>query len=155
MIKETAPMSYIDLEQAKVPGPGGYDEFRYNQTPKWSMRPKTSTDCNLLCYSVFPKTTVLDNPPPSRYNNTEEIGKNNKGTYHLSRYRNSKAKVWNPPRSQRFNKSFTDAPGPGVYKPKNQLSNEGVYVLSRNVSNGKRTFMEGRRQSFIDLKVKK
>ena len=44
LIKETAPMSYIDLEQAKVPGPGRYDEFRYNDTAKWSMRPRVDSD---------------------------------------------------------------------------------------------------------------
>ena len=38
-------MSYIDIEQAKVPGPGRYEEFKLNETPKWSMRPRTSTDC--------------------------------------------------------------------------------------------------------------
>lgn len=54
---------------------------------------------------VFPKTTVLDNPDPSRYNNTEELGRNLKGQYHLSRYRNSKAQF--QPKSARFNKSGT------------------------------------------------
>ena len=50
---------------------------------------------------------------------------------------------------------MTDAPGPGNYQPVNDLSNEGKYVLSRNFSAGKRTFMDGRRQSFIDLTHKK
>lgn len=49
----------------------------------------------------------------------------------------------------------TDVPGPGIYKPKNDLSPEGHYVMSKNKSAGKRTFMEGRRQSFIDLTVKR
>ena len=34
------------------------------------------------------------------------------------------------------------------------MSNAGKYVLSRNKSAGKRCFMEGRRQSFIDLTEK-
>ena len=34
------------------------------------------------------------------------------------------------------------------------MSNVGKYVLSRNKSTGKRTFMDGRRQSFIDLTEK-
>ncbi len=38
-------MSYIDLELVKVPGPGRYDQFRYNETPKWSIRPKVNDDC--------------------------------------------------------------------------------------------------------------
>ena len=100
-------MSYVDLEQAKVPGPGRYDEYRFNETPKWSMRPRTSSECSLTNNLVFPKTTVLEVPAPCTYDNREKIGKNPNGKYHLSRYRNSKAKVWNPPRSKRFNKSST------------------------------------------------
>lgn len=46
-------------------------------------------------------------------------------------------------------------PGPGIYQPQNDLSNEGKYVLSKNVSAGKRTFMDGRRQSFTDLAAKR
>ena len=37
-------MSYIDLEQGKVPAPGNYNEYRYNESPKWSMRPRTSSE---------------------------------------------------------------------------------------------------------------
>lgn len=101
-------------------------------------------------------------PAPCTYNNSEEIGKNLEGKYHLSKYRNSKAKIFNLPRSKRFNKSSifyndaaTDVPGPGDYKPQNDLSSEGKYVLSKNVSAGKRTFMDGRRLSFTDLAAKK
>lgn len=46
-------------------------------------------------------------------------------------------------------------PGPGNYQPQNELSNEGKYVLSKNVSAGKRTFMDGRRLSFTDLAAKR
>jgi hypothetical protein len=35
-------MSYIDLETKKTPGPGRYEEFRYNESPKWSLRPRVS-----------------------------------------------------------------------------------------------------------------
>jgi hypothetical protein len=78
---------------------------------------------------VFPKTTVLIVPAPCTYENSEEIGKNLEGRYHTSKHPNSKAKVFNPPRSKRFNKSSiylfdlaTDVPGPGNYKPQNDLS---------------------------------
>jgi hypothetical protein len=37
----------------------------------------------------------------------------------------------------------------------NSLSGEGKYVLSKNVSAGKRTFMDGRRHSFTDLAAKR
>lgn len=45
----------------------------------------------------------------------------------------------------------TDVPGPGNYKPQNDLSSEGKYVLSKNVSAGKRKFMDGGRLSFTEL----
>ena len=78
---------------------------------------------------VFPKTTVLIVPAPCTYENTEALGKNLEGRYHTSKHPNSRAKVFNPPRSKRFNKSSinffdiaTDVPGPGNYKPQNDLS---------------------------------
>jgi hypothetical protein len=45
----------------------------------------------------------------------------------------------------RFNNSGTFVPGSGTYTPNNELSGEGKYVLSKNVSAGKRKFMLGRR----------
>lgn len=39
----TQPRSFIDLEKVKTPGPGRYEEFRYNETAKWSMRPQTKS----------------------------------------------------------------------------------------------------------------
>ena len=52
-------MSYIDLESTKVPGPGRYDELRKNETPKWSMRPRTSTDRSFVVTQCFPKQLNL------------------------------------------------------------------------------------------------
>lgn len=49
----------------------------------------------------------------------------------------------------------TDVPGPGNYKPQNDLSSEGKYVLSKNVSAGKRKFMDGGRLSFTELIAKR
>jgi len=46
-------------------------------------------------------------------------------------------------------------PGPGIYNPQNNLSGEGIYVLSRDVSAGKRTFMDGRRLSFTDISARR
>ena len=54
---------------------------------------------------VFPQTTVKIVPGPGSYVNQEAIELNLNGQYHLSNHRNSKAKVFNPPRSRRFNKS--------------------------------------------------
>ncbi len=41
-------------------------------------------------------------------------------------------------------------PGPGTYQPKNDLSNEGNYVLSVNISDGKRMILQSSRDSFVD-----
>jgi len=54
---------------------------------------------------VFPQTTVKIVPGPGSYVNQDAIELNLNGQYHLSNHRNSKAKVFNPPRSRRFNKS--------------------------------------------------
>lgn len=104
-MKEIAPMSYIDLEQKKMPGPGRYEEFRHNDSPKWSLRPKVSQDRKDFISAVFPKTTQLIVPAPCTYENIEEIGRNPEGKYHVAKYPNSRAKIFNPPRSKRFNKS--------------------------------------------------
>jgi|LakMenE01Jun11ns_1017448.scaffolds.fasta_scaffold8847350_1 hypothetical protein len=49
----------------------------------------------------------------------------------------------------------TDAPGPGIYRPQNDLSNEGKYVLSKNLSNGQRKFLDGRRLSFTEIMARR
>lgn len=67
------------------------------------------------------------------------------GKYHLSNHKNSKAKVFNPARSKRFIEPGSFAPGSGAYTPRNELSAEGKYILSKDVSAGKRKFLLGRR----------
>ena len=67
------------------------------------MRPRTARSRNALNKIVFPKTTQLDVPPPSQYDNTEELGKNLTGKYHLSNHRNSKAAYYH--KGKRFNNS--------------------------------------------------
>ena len=111
---------------------------------------------------MFPQTTVKIVPGPGTYVDQEAIENRASGHFYLSNHRSSKSKVFNPPRSRRFNKSSknknntaNDVPGPGGYKPQNELSNEGKYVLSRNVSAGKRTFMNGPRLSFTDIQARR
>lgn len=62
-------MSYIDIDPQKVPGPGRYDEFRYNESPKWSLRPRVSSECTLYQYLVFAKTTQKIVPGPGTHEN--------------------------------------------------------------------------------------
>lgn len=94
-------------------------------------------------------------PGPGTYVNQEALENRVNGHYRLSNHRSTKAKVWNPPSSKRFNKSMTDVPGPGNYQPKNDLSNEGKYVMSKNVSSGQRKFLDGRRLSFTDITARR
>jgi hypothetical protein len=49
----------------------------------------------------------------------------------------------------------TDVPGPGIYQPHNDLSNEGKYVLSKNISAGQRKFLDGRRLSFTEITARR
>jgi hypothetical protein len=102
---------------------------------------------------VFPQTTVKIVPGPGQYVNQDAL--NQSGRYNLSNHKNSKAKVFNPPRSRRFMDSGTFAPGSGAYNPVNDLSNEGKYVLSKNQSAGKRKFMLGRRESFTEFEARR
>lgn len=113
-------------------------------------------------FLVFPQTTVRIVPGPGTYVNQEALENRVNGHYRLSNHRSTKAKVWNPPSSKRFNKSsifcvysVTDVPGPGNYQPKNDLSNEGKYVMSKNVSSGQRKFLDGRRLSFTDITARR
>ena len=46
--EEVAPISYIPLEPKKMPGAGTYTPKVGPDTPRWSMRPKTSTECKKI-----------------------------------------------------------------------------------------------------------
>jgi hypothetical protein len=52
----TTPRSYIELDRVKFPGPGRYEEYRYNETPKWSLRPITNPERTdrIKKYSIRP-----------------------------------------------------------------------------------------------------
>ncbi len=140
--QKTAPRGHIDLDPLKVPGPGRYDEFRYNESPKWTMRPITKSD-------LFQKTTIRINPGPGAHEFSEVL--NPKGKYYCTKYKSSGSKVWNPKSSERFYKSTTDAPGAGNYNPQhNDLSDSGKYVLSKYQGDGKRRFAHAFRDSFVD-----
>jgi hypothetical protein len=44
----------------------------------------------------------------------------------------------------------SEVPGPGSYNPKNDLSADGDYVLSNNLSAGHRKVLLSARNSFVD-----
>ena len=111
-------------------------------TPNWTMRP-------LVDKNLFPKNTIRINPGPGAHNFTSEL--NPEGKYYPAKFKSSGSKVWNPPHSQRFYKSTTDAPGSGNYDPQlNDLSDSGKYVLSKYKGDGKRKLAKSFRDSFVD-----
>lgn len=93
------------------------------------MRPITNPE-------LFDKTTQIIVPGPDSYHFNQEI--HPQGKYFATKYKSSGSKAWNPPSSQRFYKSSTDAPGSGNYFPVNDLSDSGRYVLSTNKGSGRR-----------------
>ena len=144
--QETRPRSYIELDRIKFPGPGNYDEYRYRDTPRWTMRPITKED-------LYEKTTQRIVPGPGAHNFTQQL--NPEGKYYASKFRSSGSKNWNPKSSQRFYKSTTDAPGSGTYHPAhNDLSDSGKYVLSKFKGAGKRKFDIQFRDSFVHKPAK-
>ena len=140
-IQKTTPRSYIELDRIKFPGPGRYEEFRVNSSPKWTMRPVTKED-------LYEKTTIRINPGPGAHELNQDM--NPEGKYYCSKFKSSGSKVWNPKTSQRFYKSTTDAPGSGTYLPNNDLSDSGKYVLSKYKGDGKRRFAHSFRDSFVN-----
>ena len=67
------------------------------------MRPITNPECTRLVNVVFDKTTQVIVPGSDKYN--LNVSMNATGKYFASKYHSSGSKVWNPPSSQRFNKS--------------------------------------------------
>jgi hypothetical protein len=95
------------------------------------------------------------NPGPGRYEFEDQMNKT--GKYFSSRYKSSGSKVWNPPSSQRFNKSSnlvfyegTPVPAANSYFPINDMSDSGKYVLSSTKGAGRRRFEKEFRSSFVD-----
>jgi hypothetical protein len=105
-----------------------------------------------LLHPVFEKTTQAIVPGPGRYEFNQEL--HAQGKYYASKYRSSGSKAWNPPSSQRFYKSNTDAPGSGNYYPQNELSDSGKYVLSNNRGQGRRRLDQEFRGSFVNIPAK-
>jgi hypothetical protein len=74
-----------------TPGPGKYDIGSTLSTTRYSMRPKTQGDLMILNKFV---------PGPGTYPDMPSINKF--GKYQLSKFGNSGATLFNPPRSKRF-----------------------------------------------------
>ena len=91
---------------------------------------------------------MKNNPGPAEYLFDDKM--NRTGKYFTGKYRSSGSKVWNPPSSQRFNKSSTGVPAPGNYHPVNEMSDSGKYVLSSHKGQGKRRFDREFRNNFVD-----
>lgn len=116
------------------------------------MRPITNPERTFTLNIVFEKTTQKIVPGPDAYKFSQALDKN--GTYYASKFRSSGSKVWNPPSSQRFNKSSTSVPAPNNYFPVNEMSDSGKYVLSSHKGHGKRKLDKEFRESFVNIPAK-
>ena len=85
-------------------------------------------------------TTIITNPGPGAYDTKPAI--NEKGSYFLSKFRNSPGITISPSKSSRFidpsqNNKLT--PGPGLYSPQGGFSKDGSYFVSKFKSSMCRT----------------
>jgi len=112
------------------PGPGAYDTRETNKTMlSYSFRPRTTVEA-----LVSPKYV----PGPGTYPIPESI--NQRGNYHLSKFRNSGATLISPPRSKRFDELKPGYPGPGTYENPASIKDDGSYFVSKFRSSFCRTF---------------
>lgn len=89
-------------------------------------------------------TTVRHVPGPGAYPNYETITP--KGQYFVSKFKNSGANTFAPPRSARFPALRGDKqPGPGSYDLGATISPKGDYAISKFHSSMVRTFGHGLR----------
>lgn len=122
------------------------------------MRPVNNPERTPL-HHEFEKTTVKINPGPDVYNFDDNMNKT--GKYFSTKHKSSGSKAWNPPSSNRFNKSSTaiihtgtNVPGSDKYHPVNEMSDSGKYVLSSHRGTGKRRFDHEFRGSFVNVSAK-
>ena len=124
-----------------VPGPGTYSIRKPAGTelPKFTIRQRTSYD------QPFKSD---GNPGPGAY--APKTGLSLKGTYFISKFKDSGASTFSPKSSIRFkpfNKTTLAFPGPGTYKPKYEMTPEGDYFVSTYKSSNCRTFSTSARDS--------
>jgi len=88
------------------------------------------------------------NPGPGAYN--PEAAIKDDGLYHNSKFKNSGAMHFNPPKSKRFDENTKgDKPGPGAYDVRKStgIKEDGKYVLSNMRSSKCRTFSHEMRKT--------
>ena len=124
-----------------VPGPGAYSIRKPAGTdlPKFTIRQRTSYDQPFRSDS---------NPGPGAY--APKTGISAKGSYFISKYKDSGVSSFSPKSSIRFkpfNKTTLAFPGPGTYKPKFELAPKGDYFVSTYKSSMCRTFSTSPRDS--------
>jgi len=121
----------------KSPGPGAYDTRETNKTAlSYSFRPRTNMEI-----LTSPKFV----PGPGTYPIVEGVSP--KGTYPVSKFKNSGATLFSPPRSKRFADLKSANPGPGTYNPSASLTDDGSYFVSKFRSSMCRTFSHGVRKN--------
>ena len=125
------------MADRSIPGPGQYQTMALigNEGAKYTLRPKT--------VNMQFKTTSQITPGPGRYQPGSSV--NEKGSYFVSKFKNSMATVINPARSIRFKEIpgmivTKQSPGPGGYTPKTGMSPKGEYFISNLKGSQCRTF---------------
>eukprot|EP01017_Pseudomicrothorax_dubius_P025273 TRINITY_DN270_c0_g2_i1.p1 TRINITY_DN270_c0_g2~~TRINITY_DN270_c0_g2_i1.p1 ORF type:complete len:286 (-),score=49.84 TRINITY_DN270_c0_g2_i1:118-975(-) len=131
------PMNITGKQQ---PGPGAYDIKTSLSTVSFSMRPRTN-DPNAF-------TTSKSVPGPGSYPIIPAISKGGKHFY--SKYKDSGATTFNPPKSKRFNEEnpTKTVPGPGAYDFHATIDSKGTYFNSKFNSSACRTFSHEKRTTF-------
>jgi len=118
-----------------TPGPGTYNlpQSVGKDGLHYTLKPRLNTSQLRLS---------KDMPGPGTYETPTTTSKT--GNYFNSKFRNSKAKVFDPSRSKRFSdypkNALKGSPGPGTYNPKTEISRNGDYFVTQYKSSLCRTF---------------
>lgn len=146
--EECQQQGYIPTGAAKNPGPGTYGENK-NKSVTYSMRPKTAYPSN---YFLTDREKSLT-PGPGTYEDPLQI--NSKGTM-SSKVRNANRATLSftskrfQDNSKNIVNSGTKVPGPAHYDDHNYLNKDGKYLLSTNRSDGRRSFMNDKRELVLE-----
>jgi len=123
--------------EKKSPGPAAYDVRETNKSKiSYSFRPRTTIEA-----LVSPKYV----PGPGTYPVPETI--NTRGNYHNSKFADSGATLFSPPRSKRFAELKSGNPGPGTYDNPATINPNGSYYVSKFRSSFCRTFSHSMRKN--------
>jgi len=125
------------IGEKSSPGPAAYDTRELNKTMhSYSFRPRTTIES-----LTSPKYV----PGPGTYVPAPSL--NDRGRYLNSKFKNSCATLFSPPRSKRFEELKPGYPGPGTYENPPSIKEDGSYFVSKFRSSFCRTFSHSIRKN--------